>query len=294
MRKFLPISLLVLLLACTEKIEIQSKSDYHEYLAVQATLTNQPTQPQQVVLSRSISFFHDEPQPMVKGAYVSVNDIRFTEREDGVYVAPMGFACQENENYHLEISLPDGEVYTADAQMPESGFEIEAIDYAWGGGRSLGADSLWTVGLWGIEKEIESNYLVTHAINGYYVPFDQAFIINDNFFNDKEIAGFPVQNFLQLEQLRKQYGECYKYLETGDVITLEIWTLDNDYETFLYAINSGGLSIPLLTPQPANLPTNIRGKNVMGFFAICPVERASVVVEDPFRPYFKRSMPLPL
>ena len=87
MRKFLPISLLVLLLACTEKIEIQSKSDYHEYLAVQATLTNQPTQPQQVVLSRSISFFHDEPQPMVKGAYVSVNDIRFTEREDGVYVS---------------------------------------------------------------------------------------------------------------------------------------------------------------------------------------------------------------
>ena len=294
MRKFLPISLLVLLLACTEKIEIQSKSDYHEYLAVQATLTNQPTQPQQVVLSRSISFFHDEPQPMVKGAYVSVNDIRFTEREDGVYVAPMGFACQENENYHLEISLPDGEVYTADAQMPESGFEIEAIDYAWGGGRSLGADSLWTVGLWGIEKEIESNYLVTHAINGYYTPFDQALIINDNFFNDKEIAGFPVQNFLQLEQLRKQYGECYKYLEEGDVITLEAWTLDPGYENFLFAINSGGLSIPLLTPQPANLPTNIRGKNVMGFFAICPVERASVVVEDPFRPYFKRSMPLPL
>ena len=68
MRKFLPISLLVLLLACTEKIDIESKSDYHEYLAVQATLTDQPDQIQQVVLSRSISFFHDEPQPMVKGA----------------------------------------------------------------------------------------------------------------------------------------------------------------------------------------------------------------------------------
>lgn len=294
MRKFLPISLLVLLLACTEKIDIESKSDYHEYLAVQATLTDQPDQIQQVVLSRSISFFHDEPQPMVKGASVSVNNIRFTEMQDGIYIAPLGFACQENENYHLEINLPDGEKYTADAQMPEPGFDIEAIDYAWGGGRTLGADSLWTVGIWGTEKETVSSYLITHAVNGYYTPFDQALIINDTFFNDKEVAGFPIQTLLQLEEMRKEYGECYKYLEEGDVITLEAWTLDPDYENFLFAINSGGLSIPLLTPQPANLPTNIRGKNVMGFFAICPVERASVVVEDPFRPYFKRSMPLPL
>lgn len=292
MRKFLPISLLVLLLACTEKIEIQSKSDYHEYLAVQATLTDQPDQPQQVVLSRSISFFHDEPQPMVKGASVSVNDIRFTEMEDGVYVAPLGFCCKENENYHLEISLADGEKYWADAKMPEAGFEMEAIDYAWGGGGSTAdADSLWMVGLWGIEKDIESYYLITHAVNGNYTPFDRAIITIDSYFNGTEIAGFPVRTLIQLEEQRKQYGDCYKYLEAGDVITVDIWTLDHEYETFLYGINTGGLSVPLFSPQPANLPTNIHGENVIGYFAACSVARASVVVDDPFRKYYKRALP---
>jgi len=51
------------------------------------------------------------------------------------------------------------------------------------------------------------------------------------------------------------------------------------------------VSIPLFTPQPANVPTNIRGEHVLGYFAICPVARASVEIEDPFRPYFKRMFP---
>ena len=41
-----------------------------------------------------------------------------------------------------------------------------------------------------------------------------------------------------------------------------------------------------------NVPTNIRGEHVLGYFAVCPVARASVTVEDPFRPYFKRMLPL--
>ena len=263
MRKYL-LPLLAILCACTEKVDLQSRSDYHDYLAVEATLTDRPEDPQQVILSRTISYFHTESQPMVRGASVQVNDVVFNEKEPGVYEAPEGYACEPG---------------------------MDAIDYAFAGGKTMDSDSLWTIGVWGYEKEIDSNYLLTHAVNGLYQPFQMVTVSDDKFFNHNDVKGFPITALMQSEILRKQYGECFKYLETGDVITLEIWTLDKGYYEFLLSLTMNGVSIPIFSPQPANVPTNIRGEHVLGYFAICPVARASVVIEDPFRPYFKRMFP---
>ena len=290
MRKYL-LPLLAILCACTEKVDLRSQSDYHDYLAVEATLTDRPEVPQQIVLSRSISYFHTEVQPMVSGASVKVNDVIFSEKEPGVYEAPEGYACEPDVEYKLRIRLPDGEAYEAAAQMPEAGFRMDAIDYAFAGGKTMDSDSLWTVGVWGHEKDIDSNYLLTHAVNGVYQPFQMALVSDDKFFNSNEVVGFPITALFQSEYMRKQYGDCYKYLEAGDEITLEIWTLDKGYYDFLLSLTMNSVSIPLFTPQPANVPTHIRGEHVLGYFAVCPVARASVVVDDPFRPYFKRMFP---
>ena len=291
MKKSFLFALLLLLCACTEEIDLRSRADYHDYLAVQAVLTDQADRPQQVVLSRSISYFHDETQPMVKGASVHVNDVVFSEMSDGVYVAPMGFCCEPLEKYHLQIRLADGEVYEADAQMPEPGFEMEAIDYAWAGGKTMDNDSLWTIGRWGIEKELVSNYMVLHAVNGLYEPIENVLVTNDTYFGTHEVVAMPIEPLYQTESNRKRYGDCFKYLEEGDVITLEIWTLDEGFEGYLTALTLNEYSIPLFSPQPANISTNIRGEQVLGYFAACSVVSASVVVDDPFRPYFKRSVP---
>ena len=290
MRKYL-IPLLLILCGCTERIDLQSRSDYHDYLAVQATLTDRPEDPQQVILSRTISYFHNEPQPMVQGASVKVNDVIFKEKESGVYEAPEGYACEMGVEYRLRISLPDGESYEAEATMPEPGFRMDAIDYAWAGGKTMDMDSLWTVGVWGSEKDIDSYYLLTHAVNGVYQPMELCKLAPDLFFNSNEVEAFPIEPLLQSELLRQQYGECYKYLEEGDVITLELWTMDKGYFDYMLSLTMNGVSIPLFTPQPANAPTNIRGEHVVGYFAVCPVARASVTVEDPFRPYFKKAFP---
>ena len=290
MKKYL-LPLLLLLAACSEKIDLESASDYHDYLAVEATLTDRADLPQQVILSRTISYFEDQARPMVQGAEVSVNDMPFTEREAGVYVAPEGYFCEEGVEYRLRIRLSDGKEYAAEATMPEAGFRMDGIDYAWSGGKTMDMDSLWTVGVWGYEKEIDSYYLLTHAVNGVYQPLEMCKLAPDLFFNSNEVAGFPIEPLMQSELLRKQYGDCYKYLETGDVITLELWTLEKGYFDYLLSLTMGAVSIPLFTPQPANVPTNIRGEHVTGYFAICPVCQASVTVEDPFRPYFKKMLP---
>ena len=290
MRKYL-LPLLAILCACTEKVDLQSRSDYHDYLAVEATLTDRPEDAQRIVLSRSISYFHNESQPMVQGASVKVNDVVFTEKEPGIYEAPEGYACETDVEYRLRIQLPDGGNYEAEATMPEPGFRMDAVDYAFAGGKTMDSDSLWTVAVWGYEKDIDSNYLLTHAVNGLYQPFQLALVSDDKFFNHNDVQGFPITALMQSEVLRKQYGDCYKYLETGDEITLEIWTLDKGYYEFLLSLTMNSVSIPLFTPQPANVPTNIRGEHVLGYFAVCPVARASVTFEDPFRPYFKRMFP---
>ena len=290
MRKCL-IPLLLILCACTERVDLQSRSDYHDYLAVEATLTDQADDPQQVILSRTISYFHTEAQPMVSGALVKVNDVVFSEKDPGVYEAPAGWSGTVGVEYKLRIRLADGEAYEAEATMPEPGFRMDAVDYAFAGDKTMGLDSLWTVGVWGYEKEIDSYYLGTHAVNGIYQPKELAKVTDDKFFNNNEVAGFPIEPLMQSELLRQQYGDCYKYLETGDVITLELWTLEKGYYEYLLALTMNSVSIPLFTPQPANVPTNIRGEHVLGYFAVCPIARASVVVDDPFRPYFKRMFP---
>lgn len=291
MKKYLIPLLLLFLAACTEKVDLRSRSDYHEYLAVEATLTDRPEDAQRVILSRTISYFHQEAQPMVRGASVRVNDVVFNEKEPGIYEAPEGYACQEGVDYRLRIRLPEGEEYEAETTMPENGFRLDAVDYAYAGGKTMDSDSLWTLAVWGYEKEIESYFLLTHAVNGLYPPFSMAIVSDDKFFNNAEVAGFPITGLLQSEVFRKQYGDCYKYIEAGDVLTQEIWTLDKGYYDYLVALTMGGTSIPLFTPQPANVPTNIRGEQVLGYFAVCPVSRASVTVDDPFRPYFKRLFP---
>ena len=152
MRKILPI-LLLLLAACTEKVELQSVSDYHDYLVVDALLTDRATDVQTVTLSHTISYFQDEPMPMVRGAEVSINGVAFKEDTAGVYKGPEGFHGEVGGTYHLHIRLKEGAVYEADATMPEPGFELEEVDYAYAGNKALGLDSLWTLAIWGRDRD---------------------------------------------------------------------------------------------------------------------------------------------
>ena len=291
MRKSLPLILLLALAACTEKVDLKSVSDYRDYLVVDATLTDDPASFQSVILTRTVSYFQDEDVPYVSGAEVRVNDLSFSEFSDGIYVAPAGWYARPGEEYRLRIELPDGEHYEAEATMPERGFRLDAIDYAYAGNQATGLDSLWTLALWGKDDEVASYYHITLGVNGQFYPFEFTETLDDKYFNGHEVRGFPITTLVQSEILRKRWGDCFKYLETGDVITLRARTLDKGYYDFLIAQTLSGTTIPIFSPQPANTPTNLRGKHVLGYFAVCPVSSASVVVEDPKRPYYKRMFP---
>ena len=308
---------IALLAACTEKTDLRSEGEYNEYLAVDATLTDRAEDAQRVYLSRTVPYFGeagDHAAAAVEKALVTVADgaetVRFQEVEPGVYEAPAGFAAQAGRNYKLRIEEGD-EVYEAEASMPEAGFSLDGIDYAWAGNKSMNVDSLWTVAIWGEDKPQASFYYVSIGVNDLFYPFDLSEVMDDKYFNGNVVNGFPITSLMQVHQMQTLYGDCFKYLETGDVITLRALTLSKEYYDFLIAVTLNGTlsSIPLFSPQPANCPTNIRKltggsgpgpgpgdtaiDHVVGYFAVCPVVSASVTVEDPLRPYYKRLFPFP-
>jgi hypothetical protein len=290
---FLILAILVLILpaACTEVIEVQSTSDYHDFLAVEAMLTDRPDHPQRIILTQTLPYFEEAKREMVRGASVQVDDVVFQEKEAGTYVAPSGYCCQPDHEYHLKIRLSDGREYTAEATMPEPGFILDDIDYAYLGGMEMDLDSTWTIGVWGLEKDIRSHYLVNYSVNGNLLPLLLSYVTIDDYFSGKEIKGFPLMFLMQTSLNQAKYGECFKFLETGDVLTLNVYTVDEPFYKYLTALTMDALYIPLISPQPTNPPCNIHGENVVGYFAICSHVDASVEIEDPLRSYFKKSLP---
>lgn len=288
--------------ACSEETDLRSKGEHFERLAVEAVITDQADRPQKVILSRTVPYFENAAERgsiPVSGALVTVSDgdseVRFEEKqsEHGVYEAPEGYHAEEGGIYHLRIELQEGEVYEADASMPEKGFRLDELDYAYAGNKTMGLDSLWTLAIWGKDMEHTDYYYITVGVNGSFYPHEMAEITDDIYFNGNEVKGFPIATLMQYSQMQKLYGDCAKYLETGDVITLEAMTLSKDFFDYLIAVTLNGAmaAIPLFSPQPANCPTNIRGGDgdAVGYFALCPIVSASVTVDDPLRPYYKKT-----
>jgi len=300
-RLIIIIPLLYITLSCSEEIDLRSSGEHNERLVVEAIITDRADRPQKVVLSKSIPYFEEGLSPAVTGAIITISDgiseTSFQEIEagSGEYFAPIGYHGEEGKSYHLTIALKDGNVYEADADMPRNGFRLDEIDYAFAGDKTMGLDSLWTIAAWGKDMETTDYYYVTAGVNGSFYPFEMAEVTDDIYFNGNDVNGFPLATLMQYSQMRLSYGDCCKYLETGDVVTLEALTLTRDFYDFLMSLllNGSFSAIPLFSPQPANCPTNIKGGdgNVSGYFAMCPVCSADVVVDDPFRPYYKRTAP---
>ena len=224
-------------------------------------------------------------------------DILFTERLDeedgagtGEYYAPEGFQALSGRKYSLSVKATvagKAHQYSAEAEMPEMGFTLDRIDYTYNGNTPAKLDSLWTILMWGEDNlETTSRFIARFSVNGYNLPLSSCFMIEDKYFNGKKIEAFPIGLLYQTAENYKQNGECAKFLEEGDVLTLTGYSMTEEYYAFMQTVQGdGGLSsMPLLSSQPMNPLTNITGDgDVLGFFAACPVLTASVTVTDPFQ-----------
>lgn len=297
MNRYLAFILSILIMtSCSEPFDLDTASQDKTYLCLEALLTDIPSV-QTIRLTESISYLSDDTVPCVGGATVTVTDgtetFLFSEGDAGYYYSVPDFHCEIGKTYTLSIEcrLSDGTQgsYTASSFMPDNGFEIERIDYKQ---IEEPEDSTWVLGIWGKDKPETSYYMVTTAVNGVMSPptsnLDRAMLFMDTYFNNSTMEGYLAGYLYQNSSQYRKYGACAKVPETGDVLSLVMYTIPKGFYDFMPSMSSssGGLSIPLIGSQPANLPTNISGGNAVGYFATCPIAIESCVVDDPSRRQF--------
>lgn len=305
-RKFICALLCLLaaaLFGCSEEIDVHTRNMDKSFLVVEAMITDKPDMPQRVLLTESIDYFEMEQPPVVSNAEVSVSDgnntFVFTETPagSGCYIGPEGFHGEPGKTYKLSIDATVQGVrnhYEAISTMEESGFEVLAVDYMYCGATNPQMDSLWNVAVWGQDDLRTSYYYVSAKLNDAVFPLGLSLVMDDKYFNGQPVVGFPITTLMQTAATRKQYGDCGKYLEAGDVFTLNVYSVPEEYFDFYmgFISSSVGAAVPMLQSQPANCPTNITGGDAVGFFVACSSSSASVVIDDPFRPYYQKAMPL--
>ncbi|MBO4657419.1 MAG: DUF4249 domain-containing protein [Bacteroidales bacterium] len=290
---------LLALSGCNEEIEVHTKSMDRTYLVVEAMLTDCADDTQRVLLTESVDYFEEEVPPVVSGARVSVSDgvdswlFIETPAGSGCYVGPAELCGVPGVTYKLSIDAVVGGTeghYEAVSKMEQRGFRLDAVDYMYAGNATMKLDSLWTIAAWGEDTPGANYYYISAKLNDAVFPIELSLAMDDKYFDGQKVIGFPITTLYQTAEMYKQYGEVGKYLETGDVFTLNVYTIPEDYYQFYMGFVSStvGSSIPMLQSQPANCPTNVTGGDAVGYFVACPVSSASVTIEDPLRPYYKK------
>ena len=108
--------------ACTEAIDIDLNEGENNRLVVAGEITNEPG-PYSVRLTRSTSYFYNQPAPAELGATVTISDgeqtfVLLDEDNDGTYWTDSAARGIPGRTYTLNIKLTNGEEYEAVDHMP--------------------------------------------------------------------------------------------------------------------------------------------------------------------------------
>jgi len=271
----------ILVVSCTERIDIKLDESYVR-LVVDGTITTD-TMAHTIMLSKSTSYFYNQPAPIVTGARVQITNGKFTydltEEMPGEYRTEPSVYGVAGETYTLNIKLesPIGEF--TDYKAISTLYPVSPLDSV-----ELVFHSDWsTDGIWEVKCFVQDPptidfYRFMVLKNGEMVTDSLAewFVTDDRFFNGNYAYGAPVA---YLEQGLGDEG-----LSPGDKVTLEMNSIGNDYSNFLMQAQSELRgSNPLFSGPPANVKGNINN-GAIGFFAAYSVSRVyTVVSEDLFK-----------
>ena len=108
--------------ACTESLDIDLNEGENNRLVVAGEITNEPG-PYSVRLTRSTSYFYNQPSPAELGATVTISDgeqtfVLLDEDNDGTYWTDSAARGIPGRTYTLNIKLTNGEEYEAVDHMP--------------------------------------------------------------------------------------------------------------------------------------------------------------------------------
>ena len=286
-RIFIWLAAAVLAVSCVDDFTPDVKEAPEPRLVIDGLLTTEPAA-HRVRLSMSAPFGTPSSQiPVVSGASVSIWDGEktVTLREDpgtGCYYTPDDYYGEAGRTYRLDVEVDlEGERrhYSAEDEMPPKGIRADAMDYY------RMADSVWMFTIWGQDLPgIASHYageLVVHDRRlpvGQWVFIDGLSMFDGNYLFAGEYLPYLVSDLIPSE-------EPLTPLVEGDMVTLRFYSLsDFFYDWILAMTNETTARIPMLSSQPANLPSNVKGDTeAMGSFMVADLTTITVEVKNPDR-----------
>jgi hypothetical protein len=270
----------LLIVSCTERIDIELDSTYQR-LVVQGAVTTDSIR-HRVILTASSDYFANMPSPRVSGAVVelSFNGQTLTLVENmtipGLYETAEAFRGVPGTSYELDISNVDVDEdghfddYHAESTMP-GGAELDDITLKYFSTPIVNGYQVLMYTHHPVEQRDwfgfrirKNNVLLTDSLSSYTV-------FSDDLFDSGYLPGFPV-GFLSDDDPRQA-------VHPGDTVTFELESIDQAYYDFVTDAQLEMVgNIPLFSGPSANIRSNISNGG-MGIFAAYSILRASTIHE---------------
>jgi len=245
--------------SCKEEIKLDFPSS-EKKLVVEAEISTEMDS-SYVKLTMSADYYSTDPYTSVSSATVYVNGINFPYVGNGIYRAPSPYVGVTGTLYNLTINN-NGSVYNAKSLLDPM-FRVDSV--------------------FQVFKPAEGFFKAGYTIN--YLGFDDRPKIKYTFFKLGKFDtilqrdSFGQQRILfnsDLTPVGVQYAFELPFtrLQKGEESILLFRSIDKNMNDFIEAYNTqtSGAPGPFKVP-PANLPTNVVGTNVIGYFTCYDVVR---------------------
>ena len=262
---FTIIALLFAIASCKEEIKLDFPSS-EKKLVVEAEISTEMDS-SYVKLTMSADYYSTDPYPNVSSATVTVNGVNFPYVGNGIYRAPSTYVGVTGTLYHLTINN-NGSVYTAKSLLDPM-FRVDSI--------------------FQVFKPAEGFFKAGYAIN--YSGFDDRPKIKYTFFKLGKFDTILQRDSFGQQRIlfnsgQTEIGKQYNFelpftrLQKGEESILIFRSIDKNMNDFIEAYNTqtSGAPGPFRVP-PANLPTNVVGTNVIGYFTCYDVVRKRYTVK---------------
>jgi hypothetical protein len=254
---------ILMLNSCTERMDNPKLGNTYVHCVIYGEI-NTDTTSHKVTITRSADYFSNQPPDPISGAIVSISDgtnffpLAESLSEPGNYYTNPDVYGVPGKTYTLNVSnvnlLEDGNLksYTAICELkPVSKIDSINTEYnsRW---------EAWEVKCWAKDPaETEDYYMFKAYINGVLNAdsLKNLVVTEDKFFNGNETNGITVYMF-----------EGKDTVKTGDLITLDICGITEDYFKFITEAQTVmSVQIPMFSGPPANVRTNLNN-DALGYF----------------------------
>lgn len=267
-------TLALIIVSCTERIDIKLDESF-TLLVVDGSITTD-TMAHKVALSKTSSYYYNQPAPMVSGAQVTITDGENTfilsEESPGIYLTKPDVYGIPMHTYTLKISLQEDIGGYSEYIASSTLYPVNPLD-------SIGLafhPEYSEAGFWEVKCYVMDpltidfyRFLISRNQTLITDTLDEWFVTDDRFFNGNYTNGATIG------MLDQSISE--EILNAGDTVTAEVNNIGKEYANFLWDTQSELFgSNPLFSGPPANAKGNINN-GAIGFFTAYSVTRAIVV-----------------